>query len=124
MTLNEFLEFFDFTYEKYPDGKYGFIDLQGADFGDIESERYDSPEGMIDRLGDSIYITDYIDQILKEDGCKGTTFEEQYKWCVQNNYQYTEITNVIYTFLHPETITEEMEKIMNGNSAELAIESE
>lgn len=113
MTLNEFLGFFDFTYKKYPDGKYGFIDLQGADLGDIESERYDSPEGMVDRLGDSIYITDYIDQILKEDGCKATTFEEQYEWCVRNNYQYTEITNVIYTFLHPETITEEIEKENN-----------
>lgn len=102
MNLNDFLGFFDFTYKKYKNG-YGFVDLQGANLGDIESERYNSPQDMVDRLGGSIYIPDYIDNDLKEYGCMETTWEAQYDWCVKHNHSFA---TIIYVFLHPETIVE------------------
>ena len=103
MTLKRFLNFFDFDYEKYEDG-YGLIDMQGADLGNIEGERFENPSEVVERLYDSIYILDYIDEPLREDGynLESDFYEHQYEWCIKNNHPFTEI---IYTFLHPETIT-------------------
>ena len=34
---------------------------------------------------------------------KNNYYQNQYKWCVENNHPYKDI---IYAFLHPETVTE------------------
>ena len=103
MKLKDFLEFFDFSYEKYENG-YGVIDLQGANLGDIESERYEAPYDIVARFDDSIYIPDYIDDLLEEDGFDmECTWENQYNWCVKHNHPYKDIC---YAFLHPETVIE------------------
>ena len=60
MTFNEFLNYFDFEYKKYPDG-YGLIDTQKANLGDIEDERFGCAGEMVERLADGIYGEDYLD---------------------------------------------------------------
>lgn len=103
MNIHDFLDFFDFELNRYDDG-YGVIDLQGANLGDIESERFDTLSKIVDRFSGSIYIGDYIDEKLNDDGYDGDDdyFETQYKWCVKNNHPFKDI---IYVFIHPETIT-------------------
>lgn len=61
--FDEFLDFIDFRLVKYPDG-WGVIDLQCANLGDIEQDRFDSAKTLIDRL--DIYIWDYIVSDLSE----------------------------------------------------------
>ena len=103
MKLDMFLDFFDFSYEKYEDG-YGVIDNQGADLGGIESERFETIADIVERFDGSIYIPDYIDDNLEEDGFDlECTWENQYNWCVEHNHPYKDIC---FVFLHPETVTE------------------
>lgn len=104
MKIDDFLAFFDFALAKYEDG-YGVVDLQGADLGDIESERFDTLAGIIYRFFDSVYIPDYIDNPLREDGYEGEDdyYENQYEWCLANNHPFKDI---IYVFLHPDVVTE------------------
>mgnify|MGYP003303212191 CR=1 FL=1 len=104
MNINDFLGFFDFALKKYEDG-YGVVDLQGANLGDIESERFDTLSDIVERFSDSIYTLDYIDEPLRENGYDGDNdyYETQYEWCVKNNHPFK---NIIYIFLHPETVTE------------------
>lgn len=101
MKIDEFLDFFDFRLKRY-ENKYGVIDKQGVNLGDIEAERFDSLSQIVDRFSESIYIYDYIDRDLEEEGYDGNgTYESQYNWCMKNNHPYKDI---IYVFLHPETI--------------------
>lgn len=65
MTLTEFLSYFDFDYCIYDNGKtkkIGIIDYQGANLGDIDTERFSLDEkgvlAILDRL--DIYYKDYI----------------------------------------------------------------
>ena len=65
MTLTDFLNNFEFDYCLYNDDNQisvGLIDLQGANLGDIENERYelssDGISAIIDRL--DVYYQDYI----------------------------------------------------------------
>lgn len=104
MNINDFLGFFDFKLEKYEDG-YGVVDLQGANLGDIESQRFDHLSDIVERFYDSIYISDYIDEPLREDGYDGDDdyYTTQYEWCVKNNHPFKDI---IYVFLHFEAVTE------------------
>ena len=104
MNINAFLGFFDFKLEKYKDG-YGVVDLQGANLGNIEEQRFDTLSEIVYRFFDSIYIPDYIDEDLREDGYDGDDdcYETQYEWCVKNNHY---LKDIIYVFLHPETVTE------------------
>lgn len=68
MSLGEFLNFFDFSYEKDKvenETVYKLIDNQGANFGGIEQEEFHSISGIVDRL--DIYYHDYIyDEISNE----------------------------------------------------------
>ena len=101
MQIDEFLDFFDFKLEKYEDG-YGVVDKQEANLSNIEAERFNSLSQIVNRFAESIYIYDYIDRALEDEGYDGDgTFENQYDWCVKNNHPYKDI---IYIFLHPETI--------------------
>ena len=63
----DFLSTTDFELAKYEDG-FGLIDLQEANFGDIESDRFDSAREIFERM--DMYITDYfltdIEELLEE----------------------------------------------------------
>lgn len=65
--FNDFLITTDFELARYEDG-FGLIDLQCANFGDIESDRFDSAREIFERM--DMYITDYflndIDELLEE----------------------------------------------------------
>lgn len=54
--FKEMLNCMDFSLDKYDDG-YGLTDLQGANWGDIESDRFNTAVEIIERL--EIYLDDY-----------------------------------------------------------------
>ena len=63
MTVTEFLNAFDFDYEvgyseEFDEPCYKLIDLQGANFGDIDEDEFTSIVGIVDRL--EIYYDDYL----------------------------------------------------------------
>ena len=62
MNLSEFLNILDFSYDITTDNKIRLIDLQGANLGEIEEERFeinsDTTSNIVERL--STYIDDYI----------------------------------------------------------------
>lgn len=88
MNLAEFLDYFDFSYEKIQndfedpendeEGEvYVLIDNQHANLGGIENERFSTIPAIIDRL--DIYYNDYIYRDLEEEfDLEGTT-EELFK---------------------------------------------
>ena len=65
--FDSFLSITDFRLVKYLDG-FGLIDLQGVNFGEIESDRFKTAEDIFDRM--DIYIKDYfitdINELLDE----------------------------------------------------------
>lgn len=65
--FGEFLSVTEFKLVKYTDG-FGLVDLQGANLGDIEGDRFKTAEDIIDRM--DVYINDYflndIDELLDE----------------------------------------------------------
>ena len=60
----DFLNMIEMRLVNYEDG-YGLIDLQGANLGDIEQERFLTAGEMIDRLG--VYIDDSYILDLEEE---------------------------------------------------------
>lgn len=62
--FKDFLCICDFGLEKYDDG-YGVVDLQGANLGDIESDRFQTAESIADRM--DIYISDMLEDDLSEE---------------------------------------------------------
>lgn len=78
--FDEFLDLVEFKLIKHQseledeDGLWSLIDLQGANLGDIESDRFKTASDIFDRM--DIYITDYflndIDELLEEKGIKAT----------------------------------------------------
>ena len=61
--FDQFLETIEFRLVKYPDG-WGLIDKQGANLGDIESDRFCDAVSIIDRL--DIYTQDsFVDDICE-----------------------------------------------------------
>mgnify|MGYP007123091148 FL=1 len=64
--FDQCLETINFRLVKYPSG-WGLIDKQGADLGNIESDRFDGAAMILDRL--EIYIEDcFVDDIRKTMG--------------------------------------------------------
>ena len=61
--FDSFLSITDFRLVKYLDG-FGLMDLQGANFGEIESDRFKTAEDIFDRM--DIYIHDYIIEDIQE----------------------------------------------------------
>ena len=55
MKIDEFLDFFDFSYKKHEE-KYSLIDMQNANLGDIESEIFNSIQELVERFGRRISI--------------------------------------------------------------------
>ena len=103
MTIKEFLNFFEFDLEKYGT-TYGVVDLQGANLGDIEDERYDTVQEIVERFNGSVYIPDYITDHIEEDADKEfDSYEEMYQWC--NDHGDTYFKDVLYALIHPDSVT-------------------
>ena len=67
--FNDWLELTEFELVKYRD-RFGLIDLQKANLGDIESDRFDDAMSMLDRM--DVYINDYlVKDIYEELFCEG-----------------------------------------------------
>ena len=66
--FDRFLNTIEFQLVKYPDG-WGLVDKQGANLGEIESDRFDGAAMILDRLG--IYIEDYFVDDIRETMGKG-----------------------------------------------------
>lgn len=61
--FDEFMDVIEFQLVKYRDG-WGLADRQGANLGEIESDRFVDAAGIIDRL--DIYIHDYFTADVQE----------------------------------------------------------
>lgn len=61
--FDEMLNTTEFRLVKFGDG-WGLVDETGTNLGDIEADRFDGPEGIIDRL--DIYVTDYFTADIKD----------------------------------------------------------
>lgn len=59
--FDSFLDLTEFSLIKHKDS-FGLEDLQHANLGDIESDRFETAEQIFERM--SIYIEDYIDEDL------------------------------------------------------------
>ena len=62
--LDEFLELTEFRLLKHKDGTFSLEDLQCANLGDIEDDRFTSASEILDRM--DIYIQDYIVEALSD----------------------------------------------------------
>lgn len=62
--FDSLLRIAEFRLVKYPDG-WGLVDKQGGNLGEIEADRFDCAESIIDRL--EIYIKDYFVSDLQDD---------------------------------------------------------
>lgn len=61
--FDQLLNTVEFRLVKYPDG-WGLVDKQGANLGEIESDRFDDAAMILDRL--DIYIGDYFVDDIRE----------------------------------------------------------
>lgn len=65
--FDDFLSITEFKLIKYKDG-FGLEDLQGGNLGNIEADRFDSAEEIIDRM--DVYVQDYfitdIEELLED----------------------------------------------------------
>ena len=116
MKVNEFCDFFDFTYEK----EHGEIDedLYSGEYNHIATDNQGVLHNRyvmnISDLSDEFnsLLDDYINEFIEEDGfeydenAEGTYYEQAYKWCVDTNYEYKTITDVLDCIIHPEKIEE------------------
>lgn len=90
----DFLHTMDFGLCKEPDG-YALIDYQGAYWGSMAEDRFDSAESIVDRL--DIYIDDYFLDDLEEEapnyGISDETivdilgFADWLAWFTENKYK-------------------------------------
>lgn len=89
--FNEFLELIEFALVKHKTeledeaGIWSLVDLQGANLGDIESDRFNNAAGIVDRM--EIYINDYfiedIENLLAEKGIE-VTWGSDYQEYIDN----------------------------------------
>lgn len=63
-TFSELVSYFDFSLEKDELG-FWVRDLQGANLGDIEADRFDTAAQIVDRM--DLYVRDYL---LCDDDCE------------------------------------------------------
>ena len=106
VTISDILNDFEYKAE-IEDGKYVLTDLQGA--GDLEDERFDSIEEMLDRLSANIQDTYMVSEILiSEPGIDIPDLETAYRLAIE--YGYTESADKINGILHPETIIDDIQE--------------
>ena len=60
--FNQFMDLTEFSLIKHKDG-WGLYDRQGANLGDIESDRFSNAEQIFERM--DVYINDYIIEDIK-----------------------------------------------------------
>jgi len=112
MTLNEWLDTFDFGYEwtdepgEDGDTGYRLIDYQGANLGNIEGERFDDPLNMVVRIADGIYWPDYVEADLEDNGYDGDySLEDEYQFTLDHPEIYGDNGyELIYYAIHPEQL--------------------
>ena len=116
MNLAEFLDYFDFSYEKIQndfkdpenddEGEvYALIDNQHANLGGIENERFSTIPAIIDRL--DIYYVDYIYRDLEEEFGLFGTDEELFKQLEGIDDERQEgHYSLLYYILNPEELKE------------------
>lgn len=116
MNLAEFLDYFDFNYEKIqndfkdPENTdegtvYILIDNQKANLGGIENERFSNIAGIVDRL--DIYYVDYIYRDLEEEFNMFGTAEELYEQLGKLDDKHQEgHYSLLYYILNPEELKE------------------
>ena len=99
ISLKEFLEFFEFNYEIDNQGIYHLTDLQGANLGGIEQEKFNSIPEIVDRL--DIYYHDYIYLDISDRNVSGDPdnlyngdeyYPDIYNWLVTNKGYNDELT--------------------------------
>lgn len=92
--FDNFLDLVEFAVEKDGD-EYKLVDLQGANLGDIESDRFETASQIFDRMG--IYIEDYyiraIEDVLEEKGIdvEFNTWEDIVDWYKDHKYEVPDI---------------------------------
>lgn len=92
--FDNFLDLVEFAVEKDGD-EYKLVDLQGANLGDIESDRFETASQIFDRMG--IYIEDYyiraIEDVLEEKGIEVefNTWEDIVDWYKDHKYEVPDI---------------------------------
>ena len=90
--FDEFLDFTEFIlvrhqndYNKYTDeyGHWSLIDSQGANLGDIESDRFKNARDILDRM--DIYIHNYIIEDLEDclDEAGYDYYTVNYQWLIE-----------------------------------------
>lgn len=89
--FDEFLDLIEFSLIKHKiefedeDGIWSLVDLQGANLGNIELDRFKNATGIVDRL--EIYINDYfiedIENLLDEKGIE-VTWGSDYQEYIDN----------------------------------------
>lgn len=88
--FESWLDLTDFTLIKYNDG-WGLYDQQGGNLGDIQSDRFENAEQILDRM--EIYINDYIFEDLTEcwDAENGEVeYPYGYPWSAEEWLKYRE----------------------------------
>ena len=115
MTLREFLNEFDFDYEKDENGNYKLIDLQRVNLGGIEQEEFSSIPEIVNRL--DTYYGDYIYRTISEADLMGVDTpiyegEEEYnaemvEWLKENYGDNHYLTKLVECIANPELIKED-----------------
>ena len=108
-TVSDWLGWYEWSDEPNSEGETGwaYVDYQGAYLGDISDERYDDPRDMINRIADSVYWSDYIDEDIEDTyGYSGdSSLEDEYEF-VKNNPEIDDsISKLIYYALNPKELT-------------------
>lgn len=62
--FEQYMDLTEFTLIKYSDG-WGICDRQGANLGDIESDRFENAADIFDRM--DVYINDYFFKDLEDE---------------------------------------------------------
>ena len=62
--FNEMLDLYEFTLIHHSDNTWGLLDRQGANLGDIESDRFNTITDIFERL--EVYHIDYIVTAVEE----------------------------------------------------------
>lgn len=76
--FEQYMDLVEFTLIKYKDG-WGICDRQGANFGDIEGDRFENASGIFDRM--DAYIEDYFFRDLEEElDAYGIELEGEVSW--------------------------------------------
>jgi hypothetical protein len=118
ITLKEFLSNFDFDWYKDENGKYRLEDLQRADLGEVEEDKFDTIPEVVDRLW--AYYDSYILDGMENPDIMSYDFKRlgiNFDNCRSYEDYYNTIKDIedssldyykfyLFYILHPDYITE------------------